>query len=450
MTEISLEQKRRILETRLSLVESHLSFLQENINEAPAAELNPDLAVLNQSPAAKDYWDKIGQPKDPGILKKISNFFRKGATGARRAAGVVNPEVDTSDPQNVKSLMDKSLSTSRSQAAAFKNKALNTTKDIDVFHNTVVDALDKFQSLATTLPMNLRGKYEREVIGMAKNFFILLNNEKGRIESYLQTLNSDLKKNGYNPAVLQSESKEPDVNPDDECEDIDKESLHEGVSPERWQELAGMKIIKEYGGRSTWASDGGYPEKKDRYGGDPSDEEKAEQAAMAAEIAADIEDEKNWAPDPEEEDRRADRRGDEQRDRAAEYESSYMKENDDDEGIRMSRTYGDIPNQKELETIMKDNFYMTLKGSDRLAFDYALISQNLQSLEKGEYDAEDLHAVLSALLNTPDETLLNFHELEGVNELLGKWDEATDSEDIVDRTHNIASSILSNLGVEWI
>lgn len=198
MNTINSQKKLKVLELRHKLVTEKLGFLKESLHESIKEGPGDDFAAtLGQDISTKNDSKKSSK----------SGFLSRLGTKLRQGVGISKPSVDMDDPAFAQKLINKSINNSTKLSKDFQQKALNTTKDINRYHNSVVDTLDKFDAVAQTLPGNLRGKYERYVIGIVKNFYNLLKNEKGRIEAYIKTLQSDLQSHGYNPSIVKSESK---------------------------------------------------------------------------------------------------------------------------------------------------------------------------------------------------------------------------------------------------
>lgn len=240
---MKLNEKFRVLEGRKRLVESMLFEMNGVVNECvlnekklfnPMSAFGGDEAEADQDKLAGDYWNDLNKKSDnKGFLgnmaRKMKGFADKASgkmVGAadktdsaarsvgraaanagdtvsnagkdiRRGMGFVKPGEDVDDPRYATQLVKKSVAQVKKSGAEFKAKALNTTKDINKFQTGVSDMLNKFNKLSDSLPGNFRGKAEREVMGVVKSFYDALNDEKGRIDSFMQTMKSDMSNAGY-------------------------------------------------------------------------------------------------------------------------------------------------------------------------------------------------------------------------------------------------------------
>jgi hypothetical protein len=136
---------------------------------------------------------------EKGLFDKIGSAF-----------GKVNPSLNVDDTKHVKRELDRVVAHAQKLEKDFSAKALNTTKTINAYHDAVLDALDKFSALADSLKIDgsdqfdaqLKDEYEDKVIALARQFYQLLNNEKGRIDSFAKTLFNDLSAKGYDKSMV--------------------------------------------------------------------------------------------------------------------------------------------------------------------------------------------------------------------------------------------------------
>jgi hypothetical protein len=131
---------------------------------------------------------KIITEKD-GWMNKLSNAFN------------VNPSQDVDDPSKVKKVLDRSIAVASKIAGGFEASALNTTKAINQFHTSVRDSLDKVTSLADTLGPAEAAEYQKKIVELVRTFYGLLKREADRIESFQQTIKSDLADKGMDKRV---------------------------------------------------------------------------------------------------------------------------------------------------------------------------------------------------------------------------------------------------------
>jgi hypothetical protein len=138
---------------------------------------------------AKSTADKILAEKD-GFLK-----------GLARKVGMSDPSQDVDDSKKVEKTLDKSISTASSTANEFQASSLRTSREINRFHDTVKDVMDKVSSMSDTLGPEKAKQYHSKMIQLARDFYSLLKNESERIDSYLKTLGSDLEDKGVKKSV---------------------------------------------------------------------------------------------------------------------------------------------------------------------------------------------------------------------------------------------------------
>ena len=128
------------------------------------------------------------------IIAEKESFFG----GLARKAGFSNPSRDVDDPKHVKKTLDSTISNASKTAKEFQASSLNTTKEINKFHEAIKDAMDKITSLSDTLGPNMAANYHKKMIELAREFYSLLKRESDRIDSFLETISSDLESKGVN------------------------------------------------------------------------------------------------------------------------------------------------------------------------------------------------------------------------------------------------------------
>lgn len=120
-----------------------------------------------------------------GILGKLGSMF-----------GKVDPSHDVDDTGKVSKVIDKALGTASKIATGFQASAVNTTKAINQFHDSVVDALDKVTSMSDSLGADKAAEYQKKLVDLVRNFYSLLRNEADRIETFQKTIGRDLESKG--------------------------------------------------------------------------------------------------------------------------------------------------------------------------------------------------------------------------------------------------------------
>jgi hypothetical protein len=128
------------------------------------------------------------------IIAEKESFFG----GLARKAGFSDPSRDVDDPKHVKKTLDSTISTAAKTAKEFQASSLNTTKEINKFHEAIKDAMDKITSLSDTLGPDMAANYHKKMVELAREFYSLLKRESDRIDSFLKTIASDLEDKGVN------------------------------------------------------------------------------------------------------------------------------------------------------------------------------------------------------------------------------------------------------------
>jgi hypothetical protein len=218
MTQISIKEKTKILEARAALVNEYLSVLNEVVKECYLSEKkNFDPMAAFEEPGVEDferaggsYWQFAqNKPNPPGLLSKLGNklksFGKKAGDVSKQAAGRLDPSSDIDNPQFVAKNLGGSIKKAKALSQDFQKSALNTTQKINNMHDAVTDVLTKFNTFARTLPQETRGVAEREATNLVKNFYDLLSQEKGRIETYMKSVKSEMEKGGYGSLIKEED-----------------------------------------------------------------------------------------------------------------------------------------------------------------------------------------------------------------------------------------------------
>lgn len=133
---------------------------------------------------AKESVNKILAEKE-GFLSNLAS-----------KVGFSNPSKDVDDPKHVKKTLDKTIEKATDTAKEFQASSIRTTREINKFHEAIVDAMDKITSLSDTLGPDLSKEYHKKMVELAREFYSLLKRESDRIESFLKTLGNDLQDKG--------------------------------------------------------------------------------------------------------------------------------------------------------------------------------------------------------------------------------------------------------------
>lgn len=132
---------------------------------------------------------------EKGIMDKIGGMF-----------GTVDPSNDVDNPEKVMKVVGHSIAKAQKLAKDFSAKTLNTTATINAFHDAVLDALNKWANLSDSVPEQ-KAALEKQVVELARHFYQSLNGEKGRIDSFLKTITTDMENKGFHQSMMSSNPK---------------------------------------------------------------------------------------------------------------------------------------------------------------------------------------------------------------------------------------------------
>lgn len=132
---------------------------------------------------------------EKGIMDKLGGMF-----------GKVDPSLDVDSPEKVVKTINNSITKAKKIANDFSTKALNTTSSINMFHDAVLDALDKWARLSDSAP-DQKDVLEKQVVELARQFYQSLKSEKERIDSFLKTITADMADKGFHQSMMTSNPK---------------------------------------------------------------------------------------------------------------------------------------------------------------------------------------------------------------------------------------------------
>jgi hypothetical protein len=193
---------KEAIEKEETEVEKSSDCEKEEVAEEKKEQLDEKVSnykTKDGKPVQKEHYAKVlenrkslieGMISEKGLMDKLGGMF-----------GKVDPESIVNDPQQVQKLIGAAVAKAQQVGKDFTNKSLNTTSMINAYHDAVLEALEKFATLSDSSP-EVKDALQKQVLGVAKQFYQALNNEKGRIESYVKTLANDIKEKGLDKPIV--------------------------------------------------------------------------------------------------------------------------------------------------------------------------------------------------------------------------------------------------------
>lgn len=196
-----------------------------SVKTVPSTKLNEAIKSIQDGSKKAEFKLKGGKSlkkEQVKVLSKIlenrksliENMISEKGLMSKLGLGKFDPSAEVDNPSFGKKEIEKSLAVANKYAKEFQNKVLNNTKMINAYHDAVLNALEKFSSFSKldasgTSDEVMRDEYEQKILAAAKQFYSVLSNEKGTIESFIKTLQNDFQEKGFDKLLTTTGVKRP-------------------------------------------------------------------------------------------------------------------------------------------------------------------------------------------------------------------------------------------------